>query len=129
MSQLSEPPGGKNSPEGKEARLAKLLKREREKELSVLSEKIFLLNRKIYQLDFFDEKEWEEFFNELGGILKDLSKLNALVNNQELDKECQEVLLLIDKRYTTKTDKYKSVVRKLYDWFYDNKIFRPPTLP
>ncbi|OGI65398.1 hypothetical protein A3A95_00925 [Candidatus Nomurabacteria bacterium RIFCSPLOWO2_01_FULL_39_18] len=118
-----------NTEKGKEARLAKVLKSQRERELSRVFEKLFPLNQERYMLEFYDFEEWTNFFRKFGETIRILLSLDPFVDNLTLKTECQEVLVLLDGQDRNQGKRYSSLVEKLFQFFIDNQIFPPSKLP
>ena len=118
-----------NAEKGKEARLARLLKSQRERELSKVCEKLFPLDQARHMLRFYQSEEWTDFFCKLSEIIKTLLSLDPFVDNLALKIECQEVLVLLDGQDRNQGKRYSNLVDKLLEFFIDNQIFLPSKLP
>ena len=118
-----------NTEKGKEARLARLLKSQRERELSEVCEKLFPLEQERYMLEFYESEEWADFFRKLGEIIKTLLSLDPFADNLALKIECQEVLVLLDRQDRNQGKRYSNLVNRLFEFFTDNQIFPLSKLP
>ena len=123
------PTGNNNTGNTKEARLAKLKKDQRERQLSDVFEKFSPLSREVNILDYFESEEWEDFSQKLHEVLRTLLSINHFENNQELKKECEEILLLLDNEDRNQSKKYEDLINKLWQFFIDNKVFMRSKLP
>ena len=122
MSKLDQFPKADNTPAGKEARLAKLLKAQRERELSGIFKKFHPLIQKIRSLEFVDPEEQKILLQKLSETIESLLSLNPFGKDLELKKECQEVLHLLKDKNLNQTKRYSRLMSKLFNFFLDNNI-------
>jgi hypothetical protein len=118
-----------NTPAGIKDRLARLLKGQRERQLSGLAGKFFPLEQRGHMLSFYEHEEWLDFFKKFGEVLRILLSLDLFGDNQKLKTECQEVLSLIDSKDTHQDRRYSDLIQKIFNFFLEKRIFPSEKLP
>ena len=115
--------GNDNSPEGREARRAKLLEDQRQRKLFQVFEIFDPLYRDKNLLDNYEFSEWEEFFKNLIEVLDNLLESNIILDDEELKSECKEVLVLLHNQDIVQSGRYLALIVRLSKFFVKNKIF------
>ena len=126
------PEGSPNTNSGAgsiEARKAKLLKNQRERQLSDVFEKFFPFQQERHILEYYEFEEWASFFSKFSEVIKTLLSINPFENNQELKKECEEVLPFLLDKDRSQSNKYADLISKLSEFFFKKKVFIQSKLP
>lgn len=128
---FSQPKGTDNTKEGQEARLARLKKNKRERELSGFAEKLRPLEQQRFHLDPYESgiEELTVFLQSLDDIIRGLLSLDPFGENKALKKECEEVLLLLGNRDLNQLKKYSDLIGKLSLFFFENGISSKLQMP
>lgn len=81
-------------------------------------------------MNFYEsEEEWNVFFNNFAEVTIKLLELDPFGNDQELKKECEEVLALLNKKDISQSKRYYNLIGKLFMFFVDSKMSPLPELP
>ncbi len=127
-----KPPKTDNTSAGKEARLAILLKAQRERAFSKIYKKFHPLNQEVFTLELQEREEQIIFLQKLSEIITSLLSLDIFEDKSlELKNECLEVLVLVKNKDISQNalKKYETLVRYLFNFFLEKKIYVLPELP
>ena len=80
-------------------------------------------------LGYYEYEEWNIFFLKLTKVIETLLSLDFFGDNQKLKIECQEVLVLLNNKDMNQSERYSDLIAKLFQLFFDNRIFIQSKLP
>ncbi|OGI66552.1 hypothetical protein A3H53_01530 [Candidatus Nomurabacteria bacterium RIFCSPLOWO2_02_FULL_40_10] len=127
--EFKESKGTENTEIERKARREKLLKAQRERALSQIFEVFFPLDQERHMLGYYEYEEWNIFFLKLTKVIETLLSLDFFGDNQKLKIECQEVLVLLNNKDMNQSERYSDLIAKLFQLFFDNRIFIQSKLP
>ncbi len=126
-----KPPKTDNTSAGKEAQIGDIIKSP-ERAFSKIYKKFHPLNQEVFTLELQEREEQIIFLQKLSEIITSLLSLDIFEDKSlELKNECLEVLVLVKNKDISQNalKKYETLVRYLFNFFLEKKIYVLPELP
>ncbi len=97
--------------------------------MSEIFEKFNPIEQERFRLEFYETREWESFLQNLSEVINSLLLADVFADNEELEKECKEVLSLVDNKDVSQPKKYYDLVGKISTFFFERNIYIHSKLP